>query len=173
MSSRKRERKNKNTRNMVKVLAAMFAVLCPPVGIVLAFRSGWNGRMKFALTAVALGCMVLYAALLPSADYTVNGGIKLVALNEGVQIYGPELPEAMVKDYRVYGAPEVTSVLAVDDSEAEAVTYYYAASDGDCYHEYKCKFAFASSQKLTLREAYMLEYEPCGLCQPPVYTPGT
>ena len=53
------------------------------------------------------------------------------------------------------------------------VHYVYAADGARCYHEYECKFAFASSQRMTVYEAYHLGFEPCGRCKPPVYTPGS
>lgn len=172
LAGRRRERNNRLKKTMANAFVVMLAVLCPPAGIVAAFRSAFSGKAKLALTALALGCMALYVALLPSADYSVNGYVRLVNLNEDAKIYGPVLPENIVTDVRLYGAPDVQSVLAQDDSEEVSVKYYYAATDADCYHEYECKFAYASSQKLTLREASILGYEPCGLCKPPVYTSG-
>ena len=108
LSSRKREQKNKQNRNVVMALAATLAVLCPPVGIVLAFRSAWSGRMRLALSAVGVGCMLLYAALLPSADSRVNGGIEMVGRKREVEVYGPDLPTAMVTGYV---APPSQSIL--------------------------------------------------------------
>ena len=50
---------------------------------------------------------------------------------------------------------------------------FYAADGAECYHEYKCKFAFASSQRLTTYEAYYLGFKPCNRCKPPIYDPTT
>ncbi|MBR2700293.1 MAG: hypothetical protein IKE76_17060, partial [Clostridia bacterium] len=66
---------------------------------------------------------------------------------------------------------ENTSSIIVDQV-ANDVHYVYAADGAECYHEYECKFAFASSQRLTVYEAYHLGFKPCGRCNPPVYVPG-
>jgi len=172
LPSRKKAQKKRRRVDVTKLLAALFVVLFPPVGILLTGKAKWGIWAKAALTGVALACMVLYVSLLPSAEYRVNGYVNLVGMNADARIYGPELPEAKVENFRIYGPMEAASVLAKEDLSVSSVKYYYAASDGECYHEYKCKFAFASSQKLTLREASILGYTPCGLCKPPVYTSG-
>lgn len=169
----KRVNKGRNGRRrasnslLKNLLTALSVVLLPPLGIVLTWRSRWSGMVKYCMTGLAVGVMVLAVALLPSADNRVSGGVEMVGRNADVKIYGPELPTAMVTGYTVYGAE---SVLA--PAETSTATLYYAAADGKCYHEYECKFAYASSQKLTLYEAYCLGYKPCGLCQPPEYVTG-
>jgi len=161
-------RRRANHSLLKSVIAALCVVLLPPLGIVLTWRSRWSGMVKYCMTGLAVGMMVLAVALLPSADNRVNGGIEMVGRNADVEIYGPELPTAMVTGYAVYDGSE--SVLA--PAETSSVTLYYAAAGAECYHEYECKFAYASSQKLTLYEAHCLGYKPCGLCQPPEYVPG-
>lgn len=122
--------------------------------------------VKCCMTGAAVAVLALAAALLPSADGRVTGGVELVGAKPAAEVYGPELPTAMVTGYT---ASATGSVLApADDSDVE---YVYAASTGSCYHTYECKFAYASSQKLTVYEAYFLGYKPCGRCKPPVYTP--
>ena len=44
--------------------------------------------------------------------------------------------------------------------------FHAAGSDSECYHLYDCKFAYASSRRLTVYEAHYLGYTPCGLCNP-------
>ena len=168
MRMSRNSRKRANRAAMRNALTALSVVLLPPLGIVLTWRSRWSSMAKYCMTGLAVAVMAIAVALLPSADSRVNGGIEIVGRNMDVDIYGPELPTAMVTGYAVYGQQ---SVLA-PDATANNVTLYYAASDAECYHEYECKFAFASSQKLTLYEAYCLGYKPCGLCQPPEYKPG-
>ena len=83
-------------------------------------------------------------------------------------VYGPALPALIVQGY----TRENTGSIIVDQV-ANDVHYVYAADGAECYHEYKCKFAFASSQRLTVYEAYYLGFRPCGRCKPPIYDPVT
>lgn len=154
-------------RNWLRnVPAALFVVLFPPLGIFLTWRSRWSGMVKCCMTGAAVAVMAVMVALLPSADGRVAGGVELVGANPEAEIYGPELPTAMVTGYTVASSESVLAPATEND-----VQYVYAASNGKCYHEYECKFAYASSQRLTVYEAYFLGYKPCGRCNPPVYTP--
>lgn len=156
-------------RNWLRNLpAALFVVFFPPLGIFLTWRSTWSGVIKCCMTGAAVAVMAVAVALLPSADGRVAGGVELVGVKPEAEIYGPELPTAMVTGYTVASNESVLAPSVEND-----VKYVYAASSGKCYHEYECKFAYASSQKLTVYEAYFLGYKPCGRCNPPVYTPGS
>ena len=106
--------------------------------------------------------------LIPSADSRVSGGIELVGRERDVEVYGPALPTAMVTGYTATSTDSVFSAAEEDETE-----YVYAAKEAKCYHRSTCKFAYASSQKLTPYEAYYLGYKPCGRCNPPTYTPGS
>ena len=102
----------------------------------------------------------------PTADrYTT--GVQMVAEKPEVEVYGPALPTLIVQGYT---RDHTGSVIV--DQVANDVHYVYAADGADCYHEYECKFAFASSQRLTVYEAYHLGFKPCGRCKPPEYIPG-
>lgn len=167
MQNRRYGRKRRNSRGIRDLLAVLFLILCPPVGVVLLWKSSWSGTVKYCLTGVAVVALAVGVALLPSADNRVNGGIELVGRQQQAEVYGPELPTAMVTGY--------TISLATDSIFAEEVEndiqYVYAAKDGSCYHMYECKFAYASSQKLTVYEAHYLGYRQCGRCNPPAYEP--
>lgn len=146
------------------VLAAVFTVLFPPAGVLLTWRSRWQPLTKYAMTAVAVAVMIVAVLVLPPTDARTPGGIELVGVDPEAEIYGPALPTAMVTGYT---ASSTSSVFA-QDMEDEIV-YVYAADDGECYHLYDCKFAYASSRRLTVYEAHYLGYTPCGLCNPPAY----
>lgn len=148
-------------RNLV---AAALTVLCPPVGVLLLWRnSTWSRPVQFALTgfAVALLAGILF---FPAPDSRLPGGIELVGPDPEAQIYGPELPTAMVTGYT---AASTASVFA--DSTEDDTVYVYASDGGECYHLYSCRYAYASSQRLTVYEAHYLGYAPCELCNPPLY----
>ncbi len=129
-------------------------------------RNGRRAYVWFALAATALVAVLVCPSPYPGK----RGGIELHGDDPTAEIYGPELPQTVVGGYTV---PVVQSVVLsdVDDSaENDPESYVYASSDQKRYHSYTCKYAYASSQKLTLYEAYYLGYEPCGVCNPPVYT---
>lgn len=159
-------RKNRKRRDLRNLLAVVFLILLPPVGVVLLWRTQWSGTVKYCLTGVAVAVLAIAVALLPSADNKVVGGVELVGVDREVSVYGPGLPTAMVTGYTVSLA---TDSIFSEDEETQT-HYVYAAKNGSCYHEYECKFAYASSQKLTVYEAYYLGYKPCGACNPPEYT---
>ena len=166
LRNRGKGRGAKRRRNDWNLLAAVFVVLFPPLGIWLTWRGTWSGMVKYCMTGVAVAVLLVAVLLLPSAGGPPDGGIKLVGTDPAVDVYGPELPTAMVTGYT---AVSTGSVLApVDEDNVE---YVYAASGAECYHTYECKFAYASSLKLTVYEVHFLGYKPCGRCNPPVYTP--
>ena len=141
---------------------------CFPVGLSKMWRSRctWPRGVKIAITA-AMAAIIAAIFILPSPARDAATGVNLVVGNPEVEVYGPALPVMVVPGY----TNETTGSIIVDEVSAD-VHYVYAADGARCYHEYECKFAFASSQRLTVYEAYHLGFEPCGLCNPPVYTPG-
>lgn len=129
-------------------------------------RSGRRAYVWFALAAT-----VLVAVLVCPSPYSgKQGGIVLHGDDPTAEIYGPELPKTIVGGYT---EPVIQSVV-LDDTDDSATddpnSYYYAQEDEKTYHTYTCKKAYASSQRLTLYEAYFLGYQPCESCNPPVYT---
>ena len=147
-----------------RVLALLWLL---PVSIPLMWQRActWRLGVKVAVTAVAV---VLVAALLafpmPTGNRNVAGGVELVNSTEEVEVYGPDLPAYVVPGYT---SEQGESVIV--DAVENNVHYVYAADGAKCYHEYECKFAFASSQRLTVYEAYFLGFKPCNRCNPPKY----
>lgn len=142
---------------------------CFPVGLTLMWRRSctWHRAVKIGVTALMAAILVAVFAI-PTPNHAVSGGVELVTGRPEVEVYGPELPSFIVPGY-VNEQTESIIVPAVESS----VHYVYAADGAECYHEYNCKFAFASSQRLTVYEAYYLGFRPCGRCKPPIYDPGT
>ncbi|MCQ2437835.1 MAG: hypothetical protein MJ099_05515 [Clostridia bacterium] len=159
---------NRNTKAILRgILAAVTLVVLPPLGVFLTWRTRWSNMVKMCLTGAAVVVLAIGVALLPSAGSgKVGGGVTLVGTEQEAEIYGPALPTAMVTGYTALS----TDAIFTDDTQSE-VHYVYAAEGARCYHEYECKFAYASSMRLTLYEAYYLGYTPCGRCKPPVYQP--
>lgn len=142
---------------------------CFPVGLSKMWRGSctWPKGVKIGITAAMAAILVaIFAVPTPTAD-RFSAGVQMVADRPEVEVYGPALPTLIVQGY----TRENTGSIIVDEV-ANDVHYVYAADDADCYHEYECKFAFASSQRLTVYEAYHLGFKPCGRCNPPVYIPG-
>ena len=142
---------------------------CFPVGLSKMWRRTctWPRGVKIGITAAMAAILVaIFVIPMPTAD-KLGAGIQLVADKPEVEVYGPALPSLIVQGY----TRESTGSIIVDEVQSD-VHYVYAADGADCYHEYECKFAFASSQRLTVYEAYHLGFKPCGRCNPPVYVPG-
>ena len=163
-----RSRGHRTNRRLSDLITLLLLAVLPPVGVVLLWRRNWRTSTKAALTAAAAAVLTAAVLLLPSADSRVSGGIELVGRERDVEVYGPALPTAMVPGYTASSTDSVFSAAQEDETE-----YVYAAKEAQCYHRSTCKFAYASSQKLTPYEAYYLGYKPCGRCNPPAYTPGS
>ena len=161
----KKARRPVNSENLKTALR----LWCFPVGLSKMWRKActWPRGVKIGITAaMAAVLLAIFVIPTPTADrYTT--GIQMVADKPEVEVYGPALPALIVQGY----TRENTGSIIVDQV-ANDVHYVYAADCAECYHEYECKFAFASSQRLTVYEAYHLGFKPCGRCNPPVYVPG-
>lgn len=144
-------------------------LLIPPVGLALMWRPScrWPKALKAGITAVMVAALAAIL-ILPTPKHETNGGVELVANRPEVEVYGPDLPNFIVPGY----TNDQTESIIVPGVEND-VHYVYAADGAECYHEYKCKFAFASSQRLTTYEAYYLGFKPCNRCKPPIYDPTT
>ena len=165
----KKPRKARRMLNRENLKTALW-LWCFPVGLKLMWRRActWNRGVKIGISAaMAAILLAIIIAPIPRANSQVSG-IQMVSGNPEVEVYGPALPSLIVPGY----TRESTGSIIVDTVESET-HYVYAAEGARCYHEYDCKFAFASSQRLTVYEAYFLGYEPCGRCKPPVYEPGS
>jgi len=144
-------------------------LLVPPIGLSRMWRRSctWHPAVK-ACVSVAMAAVLVAVLIAPTAKPTAGGGVQLVTNRPEVEVYGPDLPSFIVPGY----TSEQTSSIIVPAVEND-VHYVYAADGAKCYHEYKCKFAYASSQRLTVFEAYYLGFAPCNRCKPPLYDPVT
>lgn len=161
----KKARKPVNSENVKTALW----LWCFPVGLSKMWRRActWPRGVKIGITAAMAAVLVaIFVVPTPTADKFTTG-VQMVADKPEVEVYGPALPTLIVPGY----TRENTGSIIVDHM-ANDVHYVYAADGAECYHEYECKFAFASSQRLTVYEAYHLGFRPCGRCNPPVYVPG-
>ena len=144
-------------------------LLVPPVGLTRMWRRSctWHPAVK-ACISVAMAAVLVAVLIAPTTKPSSNGGVQLVTNRPEVEVYGPDLPSFIVPGY----TSEQTDSIIVPAVEND-VHYVYAADGAKCYHEYKCKFAYASSQRLTVFEAYYLGFQPCNRCKPPIYDPAT
>ena len=104
-----------------------------PAGITLMWRRSctWPKAVKAGITCVM---MAIVAAILivPAPKSRASGGIELVGARPEVEVYGPELPVAIVPGY----TNDKTESIIVDSVEND-VHYVYAADGAKCYHEYE------------------------------------
>ena len=161
--------RKKGKRGMSRNLKTALWLLFPPVGLTLMWRQScrWPMALKAGISAV-MAAALLAVFILPSPKNASVGGVELVTNKPEVEVYGPDLPNFIVPGY----TNDQTESVIVPGVESD-VHYVYAADGAECYHEYKCKFAFASSQRLTTYEAYYLGFKPCNRCKPPIYDPTT
>lgn len=162
-SQKKTAKKRRGMRNGKTLL---WLLLCFPVGLTKMWRSSctWHVGVKYAVSSivlVALAAVMLY----PSPYQKPETGIRLIGEKPTAKIYGPEIPEDAVIGY---SQMVTTSVIAPEIPEEDVGLIVYAAKDQDCYHLSTCKFAYASAQHLSVYEAQLLGYTPCGLCNPPI-----
>ena len=64
----------------------------------------------------------------------------------------------------------IQSVVLPEQSGEEEVLYVYASAEQKNYHLSTCRYAYASSKKMTLYEAYYLGYTPGKCCDAPAYS---
>lgn len=159
--SRRKRRPNPYNKKTLLWLLLFF-----PVGVTMMWKHAcsWRPRVKTAVSVVAAALVV--AVFCAPAAPEAQGGIRLVGARPEAEIYGPELPKAIVQGY----TRQATGSVLTEVEETD-VHYVYAADNAECYHEYECKFAYASSQRLTVYEAYFLGFDPGPCCNPPVYRP--
>lgn len=123
---------------------------------------GWKAIVGFSFI-----CAALIAVLVAPSPYEpAVGGITLIGNEPKVSVYGPELPTNIIQGY---SQPVNTHNVIIAEDVVDDTLYVYAAEGAERYHLWDCKFAFASSQKLTIMEAHFLGYEACGRCNPPTY----
>lgn len=165
-ASKQAPRKNKKRMSAAnrRVLSLIWLL---PVGIPMMWQRSctWKRGVKIGVTAAAAALVLaLLIFPFPTSNRDLTGGVQLVNNVSDVEVYGPDLPTYIVPGYVDESAESI-----IVDAVENTVHYVYAADGAKCYHEYECKFAFASSQRLTVYEAYYLGFEPCKRCNPPKY----
>ena len=167
-SKGKARRPESGRANRASLRTALWLLL-PPVGLTMMWRKScrWPLAVKAGVSAL-MAAVLVTILVFPAPKTATAGGVELVTNKPEVEVYGPDLPNFIVPGY-TNDQTESIIVPAVEND----VHYVYAADGAKCYHEYKCKFAFASSQRLTVYEAYYLGFTPCGRCKPPIYDPVT
>lgn len=149
-------------------------VLCFPFGLYLMWRKScrWHTAVKCAVSLLIAGVLCTIV-LLPSPSQSNRTEVRLVGAEPSAKIYGPSVPV----DYDLSSYPVDNSgvdILATVEPDPRTYVYASATKGSSYYHTEQCKYAFASSKRMTLYEAYILGYTtPCALCKPPRYDPAT
>lgn len=169
MQRRTQTRKRAKKRRMSYNSKTLLWFLCPPIGFIRMWndRCTWRQGAKYAVSGVILA-MLAVVLVAPSPQNVYKGGIELYGEDPAVEVYGPGIPE----DFVVNLAPLALrgeSVIVPDEELVDNNYYVYASSKQKAYHTYNCRYTYATSQKLTLYEAYYLGYVPCDVCRPKTY----
>ena len=148
-------------------------MLCFPYGLFLMWRRDcrWHMALKCVVTAAfALAvCAIVFA---PTPVKQQDTTITLTGSAPEIEVFGPQVPEGY--DVTAYITGEEDPDLFAEVEQDDTVYVYASANEGSTYyHTSICKFAYASSRRMTLYEAYMLGYTtPCQNCNPPIYDPA-
>ena len=110
------------------------------------------------------------AADLPAG--TSSGCVRMVSAERDVEVFGPELPEALDANYTGYSAVTSSNGPVFSEETTTQTTYVYANDNGKFYHNLDCEYVQWYSKKYALAVAYYNGYTPCEKCMPPEYTPG-
>ena len=132
----------------------------------------WHRALKTAVTAV-VGCIVLGILFAPVPERAEGTRTNLIGTEPNAQLYGPEMPAGY--DMSEYAVAEGGINLIAPEYVDTTVYVYVSAEEGSTYYHTKmCKYAYATSPKVSLYEAYTLGYvSPCGICNPPLYDAAT
>lgn len=163
---KRRARRSGFLSNLVTVLTLIVVF---PIGLVRVWsaRCNWKRSVKYAVSSCVLCFVAAAIFVLPSLKAPVRTGIELVGSERSAEVYGPEAPENIVEIH----VPKTESASVLDTSGSEDTTLYVYAADGAaCYHLGTCRYAYASSKRLTVYQAHFLGHKPCNICNPPAYT---
>lgn len=163
-------RGSRSRTSTYKALCVALSVLIPPLGLILTWRSRWSSNAKYCLTGLAVISFALIVVLAPNPDVRVAGGVRMVGREKEAEVYGPELPTAIISGYVAPLGDSVFAETTENPSEDELV---YAMPGAKFYHLSTCRYAYDSAQKLTVYEAHFMGYAPCTECNPPAYVPET
>lgn len=170
-----KRRRSKHSNRFIRVINAMIN------GIRRWFirRSYAPAICLGAATLIALVIVCVFALPMPKGsianDAPATAEVVAVRTQSPVNSYVAVQPQdsALYEELKVTNAGDTVSAIIYDKEDNPGNVTVYAAEDAECYHLGDCKFAFASSKRLTAYEAYYLRYRPCGRCNPPVYDPVT
>lgn len=156
-------------RNYVKWL-----LICFPYGLYLMWQKScrWNNGLKTAVT-VLCAAVVMAIILAPAPEQTSGTRISMVEQEPNAKLFGPDMPEGY--DMSEYVVAEGGINLIAPEVVDNTIYVYASASDNSTYyHTSMCQYAYASSPRVSLYEAYTLGYvTPCGICHPPLYDAQT
>ena len=161
-------------RKAKRINYAKWLIICFPYGLYLMWHRScrWNVALK---TAVSVVCACIVAAILiaPAPERSSGTQINIVATEPNALIFGPEAPAGY--DMSDYVVAEGGLNLIAPEYVDTTIYVYASASEGSTYYHTKmCKYAYATSPRVSLYEAYTLGYTtPCGICNPPLYDPAT
>ena len=161
--------KRAKRRNYVKWL-----LICFPYGLYLMWqpRCRWNIAVKSAVS-VLCACLVLGILFAPVPERADGTRTNIIDTEPNARLFGPDMPEGY--DMHEYVVAEGGLDLIAPEYVDDTVYVYVSAEEGSTYYHTKmCKYAYATSPRVSLYEAHTLGYvTPCGICNPPLYDAAT
>ena len=162
-----RRRKKSNWKVYVCLL------VCFPYGLFLMWRTtSWRPAVKGLVTACFAALTLAVVLPLTSPPERTPGGVQLVGAQRDVEVFGPELPEALGASYAQLSLiSSGEGPLLTQTQSPQTQTYVYSSRSDLYYHLRSCPSAQRTlDQQMTLAVAYYSGYEPCPVCQPETYT---
>lgn len=149
-------------------------LICFPYGLYLMWqnRCRWHRVIKSGVTLLCT-CAVLGILFVPIPERADGTCTKIIETEPNADIFGPEMPEGYnMSDYVV--AEGGLDLIAPEYVDTTVYVYLSATKGSTYYHTKMCKYAYATSPRVSLYEAYTLGYvTPCGICNPPLYDAET
>ena len=163
-----RRRKGSNWKVYVCLL------FCFPYGLFLMWRTTrWHPAVKGLVTTCFAALTLAILLPLTSPPERLPGGVYMVSAERDVEVFGPELPEALDANYTGYSAVTSSNGPVFSEETTTQTTYVYANDNGKFYHNLDCEYVQWYSKKYALAVAYYNGYLPCVECGAPTYTPGS
>lgn len=168
-ASKKRGKKGNRIRKGVSARVVFLRIATFGLYYLFGDECRWSRRTKGIIFSAVVAAAVAMTGW--SLSFTpVRGGVELANREREVEIYGPKVPaESMGYSRTITDSGIISNKVEEEDD----TIYVYALEKQTNYHDYQCKYAYASAKRMTVYEAYYQDFKPCRICNPPIFNPRT